>query len=66
MPLRKTVAGVAMGLLLPEGMKRGAEGAEDVVEEAVVLTDILGIEDGLGTMDFKVTMGQHMMGQLAS
>ena len=55
MPLRKTVAGVAMGLLLPEGLKRGGEGSgEDVGAEAVVLTDILGLEDGLGTMDFKV------------
>jgi len=41
-PLRKPVAGVAMGLV-----KEG--------EQAVVLTDILGLEDALGDMDFKVT-----------
>ncbi|RDI94658.1 polyribonucleotide nucleotidyltransferase [Meiothermus sp. QL-1] len=41
-PLRKHVAGVAMGLV-----KEG--------ERAVVLTDILGLEDALGDMDFKVT-----------
>lgn len=41
-PLKKPVAGVAMGLV-----KEG--------ERAVVLTDILGLEDALGDMDFKVT-----------
>ncbi|HCZ07342.1 MAG: polyribonucleotide nucleotidyltransferase [Thermotogota bacterium] len=40
-PIRKHVAGVAMGLII-EG------------EKAVVLTDILGMEDHLGDMDFKV------------
>ena len=40
-PIRATVAGVAMGLI-----KEG--------EKAVVLTDILGDEDHLGDMDFKV------------
>jgi polyribonucleotide nucleotidyltransferase len=40
-PLRRPVAGVAMGLIL-EG------------EEFAVLTDILGDEDHLGDMDFKV------------
>jgi len=38
------VAGVAMGLILGE-----QEG-----DEPVILTDILGLEDALGTMDFKV------------
>jgi polyribonucleotide nucleotidyltransferase len=41
-PLRKAVAGVAMGLI-----KEG--------EEIVILSDILGDEDHLGDMDFKVT-----------
>ncbi len=41
-PLKKHVAGVAMGLV-----KEG--------DQAVVLTDILGLEDALGDMDFKVT-----------
>jgi len=40
-PIKSAVAGVAMGL-----MKEG--------EEVVVLTDILGDEDALGAMDFKV------------
>jgi|YelNatPaOPRAMG01_1025707.scaffolds.fasta_scaffold00674_31 polyribonucleotide nucleotidyltransferase len=40
-PIKSAVAGVAMGL-----MKEG--------EEVVVLTDILGDEDALGDMDFKV------------
>jgi polyribonucleotide nucleotidyltransferase len=40
-PLKATVAGVAMGLI--------AEGSK-----AIVLTDILGDEDHLGDMDFKV------------
>lgn len=41
-PLKRSVAGVAMGLILnPDG-------------RFVVLTDILGSEDALGDMDFKV------------
>lgn len=43
-PLKTSVAGVAMGLIL----------GETVDEEPVVLTDILGLEDALGSMDFKV------------
>jgi polyribonucleotide nucleotidyltransferase len=42
-PVKKPVAGIAMGLVKP------TEG------EPVVLTDILGMEDALGDMDFKVT-----------
>ncbi len=41
-PLRKAVAGVAMGMIADENRH-------------VVLTDILGTEDHLGDMDFKVT-----------
>jgi len=41
-PVKKSVAGVAMGLI-----KEG--------ERTAVLTDILGVEDHLGDMDFKVT-----------
>ncbi|MFO7654522.1 MAG: polyribonucleotide nucleotidyltransferase [Candidatus Krumholzibacteriia bacterium] len=41
-PILKPVAGVAMGLI-----KEG--------EELAILTDILGVEDHLGDMDFKVT-----------
>ena len=44
-PLKRMVAGVAMGLLLDESGGGGAP---------IVLTDILGSEDALGTMDFKV------------
>lgn len=40
-PIKKMVAGVAMGLVLGEG-------------RSAILTDILGIEDHLGDMDFKV------------
>lgn len=43
-PLKTSVAGVAMGLIL--GEKEG--------DEPVILTDILGLEDALGTMDFKI------------
>ena len=42
-PIRDTVAGIAMGLILDE--ESG---------EAVILSDILGDEDHLGDMDFKV------------
>ncbi|BDU49987.1 polyribonucleotide nucleotidyltransferase [Haliovirga abyssi] len=41
-PIKKHVAGVAMGLI-----KQG--------EDFVVLTDIMGLEDHIGDMDFKVT-----------
>jgi len=41
-PLARTIAGVAMGVLL-----------EDPTDP-IVLTDILGVEDALGSMDFKV------------
>lgn len=41
-PIKRPVSGIAMGLIL-EG------------EEFVILSDILGAEDALGDMDFKVT-----------
>lgn len=41
-PIKKPVAGIAMGLI-----KEG--------EDVLVLSDILGLEDHLGDMDFKVT-----------
>lgn len=41
-PIKKHVAGIAMGLVHEDG-------------DYEVLTDILGIEDALGDMDFKVT-----------
>eukprot|EP00287_Rhodomonas_sp_CCMP768_P028501 CAMPEP_0202853120 /NCGR_PEP_ID=MMETSP1389-20130828/90317_1 /ASSEMBLY_ACC=CAM_ASM_000865 /TAXON_ID=302021 /ORGANISM="Rhodomonas sp., Strain CCMP768" /LENGTH=881 /DNA_ID=CAMNT_0049531659 /DNA_START=232 /DNA_END=2878 /DNA_ORIENTATION=- len=55
-PVKRAIAGVAMGLLMPDNLKRGTDGdvAAEIDEEAVILTDILGLEDGFGTMDFKV------------
>ena len=44
-PLKHAGAGVAMGMLLDE---------EGGGEPPIILTDILGSEDALGTMDFKV------------
>mmetsp|Transcript_12106 Transcript_12106/g.18195 ORF Transcript_12106/g.18195 Transcript_12106/m.18195 type:complete len:807 (+) Transcript_12106:96-2516(+) len=44
-PIRH-VAGIAMGLILPED--------DGIITEPILLTDILGIEDALGSMDFKV------------
>ena len=41
-PIKKPVAGIAMGLIMSK------------VNDHVILTDILGIEDHLGDMDFKV------------
>jgi polyribonucleotide nucleotidyltransferase len=46
-PIKNPVAGIAMGMLL--GNK---DGVSD--DNAVILSDILGTEDALGTMDFKV------------
>lgn len=44
-PLTTPIAGVAMGLILGENQEDSSP---------VILTDILGLEDALGTMDFKV------------
>lgn len=41
-PIKRAVAGIAMGLILEE-------------DNFIILSDILGIEDALGDMDFKVT-----------
>ncbi len=41
-PIKDSVAGIAMGLILEQG-------------RSVILSDILGLEDHLGDMDFKVT-----------
>jgi polyribonucleotide nucleotidyltransferase len=46
-PIKRTVAGIAMGMLLGD-----KDGISD--ENAIVLSDITGTEDALGTMDFKV------------
>lgn len=46
-PMKSPIAGVAMGMLLGD-----KDGVSD--ENAVILSDILGSEDALGTMDFKV------------
>lgn len=45
-PIKRPIAGIAMGLIL-EG------------DKYTILSDILGIEDALGDMDFKVTGDQH-------
>jgi polyribonucleotide nucleotidyltransferase len=47
-PVSKAVAGIAMGLIC-EGDQNSPQG------KAAILTDILGDEDALGDMDFKVT-----------
>mmetsp|Transcript_6414 Transcript_6414/g.12237 ORF Transcript_6414/g.12237 Transcript_6414/m.12237 type:complete len:727 (-) Transcript_6414:277-2457(-) len=44
-PLKEVVAGVAMGAV---------KDREAPVEESVVLSDLMGVEDALGVMDFKV------------
>lgn len=46
-PIKNPVAGIAMGMLLND-----KEGVSD--DDALILSDILGTEDALGTMDFKV------------
>lgn len=45
-PIKRPVSGIAMGLLLKED------------GQFVILSDILGLEDALGDMDFKIT-GDH-------
>lgn len=46
-PIKRTVAGIAMGMLLND-----KSGISD--DTSVILSDITGTEDALGTMDFKV------------
>lgn len=46
-PIKNPIAGIAMGMLL--GDKGGVSD-----DNAIILSDILGTEDALGTMDFKV------------
>lgn len=46
-PIKNPIAGIAMGMLLGE-----KAGLSD--ENAIILSDITGTEDALGTMDFKV------------
>ena len=49
-PLTTPVAGVAMGLVL----EKGSDKSDATSDRFVILTDILGSEDALGDMDFKV------------
>ena len=49
-PIKKAVAGIAMGLI--KRAKSKGQGAKD--DDYVILTDILGLEDHIGDMDFKV------------
>ncbi len=46
-PIKSPIAGIAMGMLLDD-----IKSVSD--DDAVIVSDILGTEDGLGTMDFKV------------
>ena len=58
-PLQRSIAGIAMGMLLPDD-NRVDHGGNKVTDAAaavaapIILTDILGLEDALGSMDFKV------------
>ncbi len=45
-PIKRPIAGIAMGLILED-------------ERFMILSDILGIEDALGDMDFKITGDQE-------
>jgi polyribonucleotide nucleotidyltransferase len=49
-PLKKPVAGIAMGLIAKTNEVKG----KTKIKDSVILTDILGMEDHLGDMDFKV------------
>ncbi|MFC1711894.1 polyribonucleotide nucleotidyltransferase [Patescibacteria group bacterium] len=49
-PIKKPVAGIAMGLMA----KTEKDKTKTKIKDFVVLTDILGLEDHIGDMDFKV------------
>ena len=48
-PIKKPIAGIAMGLI-----KSKVKSQKSKVKDYVILTDILGFEDHIGDMDFKV------------
>jgi polyribonucleotide nucleotidyltransferase len=48
-PIKKPVAGIAMGLVASDELKKSGQG------DYVILSDIQGLEDFAGDMDFKVT-----------
>ena len=48
-PIRKPVAGIAMGLVTSDDLKQTGKGTYKI------LSDIQGLEDFAGDMDFKVT-----------
>ena len=49
-PIKKAVAGIAMGMMT----KLKAQSLKLKADDYVILTDILGLEDFIGDMDFKV------------
>lgn len=51
-PIKKPVAGIAMGLIAK--LNPAKSGTKSKIEDYVVLTDIMGLEDHIGDMDFKV------------
>lgn len=58
-PIKKAVAGIAMGLVISskikeQNSKRKIQNSELKINDCVILTDILGLEDHIGDMDFKV------------
>ena len=54
-PVKSMVGGVAMGMLFEEDATPG----QKMEDAAIVLTDIMGVEDALGCMDFKVAGDEH-------
>eukprot|EP00178_Gracilaria_changii_P003148 TRINITY_DN145_c0_g1_i1.p1 TRINITY_DN145_c0_g1~~TRINITY_DN145_c0_g1_i1.p1 ORF type:complete len:877 (-),score=147.18 TRINITY_DN145_c0_g1_i1:2748-5378(-) len=61
-PLKCSVAGVAMGLVIDEEVLR--TGTKFSENQAVVLTDILGLEDALGLCDAKFAGNRHGLSAL--
>lgn len=51
-PIKKPVAGIAMGLIAK--LNPAKSGTKSKIIDYVVLTDIMGLEDHIGDMDFKV------------
>ncbi|ESN93677.1 hypothetical protein HELRODRAFT_115530 [Helobdella robusta] len=53
-PISESVSGVAMGLISGRAHSDDEEGDNNDVTDHVILTDLMGIEDYMGDMDFKL------------
>ena len=54
-PIKESVAGVAIGMVSKLGTDQGDVYSQKKCDDNIILTDITGLEDCFGDMDFKIT-----------